>query len=393
MAKNVYVGVSNVAHKVKKVYVGVSNVARKVKKIYVGVSNVARLVFTSELKVEKITNSLNSLSYGVDRLAGVTTTYVLSRVSHTVATFAGGCTRNTGTHRDDVRRYNESLTGSQVLQLTAARDQLTAASVGGCALFAGGMDNSNYYDIVDVFLYGATRQTALALSSSRVRFAGASVGDYAIFTGGYTGTTFVSTAEAFDESLTKSSITNRSSANDQLAGASVGEDYAIFAGGVFSSSQTVDAYNKSLTKSTPTNISVGRDQLAGASVGDYAIFAGGRASTVNPNTVSDVVDAYNASLVRSTPTALSVARTLLCGASIGKDYALFAGGISYTSTGNTVYNVVDAYDAALTRTTPTVLDSARSEFAGASVGSSYALFAGGWVNSNDSLKTVEGYRT
>lgn len=42
MAKNVYVGVNNVARKVTSMYVGVNGVARKIKKAYVGVNGVAQ---------------------------------------------------------------------------------------------------------------------------------------------------------------------------------------------------------------------------------------------------------------------------------------------------------------------------------------------------------------
>ena len=57
--------------------------------------------------------------------------------------------------------------------------------------------------------------------------------------------------------------------------------------------------------------------------GSYALFGGGSNSSTYG--ASTVVDAYNASLTRSTPTALSVARTALGAAAIG-NYALFAGG-------------------------------------------------------------------
>lgn len=42
MAKNTYIGVSNVARKVKNIYIGVNGVARKVKKAWIGVGGVAR---------------------------------------------------------------------------------------------------------------------------------------------------------------------------------------------------------------------------------------------------------------------------------------------------------------------------------------------------------------
>ena len=42
MVKNEYIGVSNIARKVKQLFVGENNVARKVKSVFVGVNNVAR---------------------------------------------------------------------------------------------------------------------------------------------------------------------------------------------------------------------------------------------------------------------------------------------------------------------------------------------------------------
>ena len=47
MAKNIYVGVSDVARKVTKAYVGVSGTARKIIKGYVGVNGVAQQFFSS----------------------------------------------------------------------------------------------------------------------------------------------------------------------------------------------------------------------------------------------------------------------------------------------------------------------------------------------------------
>lgn len=46
MAKGQYIGVNNVARKVKQQYIGVDNVARKVKSGYIGVNNVARQFFS-----------------------------------------------------------------------------------------------------------------------------------------------------------------------------------------------------------------------------------------------------------------------------------------------------------------------------------------------------------
>lgn len=49
MSKAAYIGVGNVARKVKKMYVGVDGVARKVKKGYIGVNGVARLFYTADM--------------------------------------------------------------------------------------------------------------------------------------------------------------------------------------------------------------------------------------------------------------------------------------------------------------------------------------------------------
>ena len=75
-----------------------------------------------------------------------------------------------------------------------------------------------------------------------------------------------------------------------------------------------------------------------------------------------------------TATALSVARQHLAATSVG-NYALFGGG---ETTNNS--NVIDAYDASLTRTTPTALGEARDQLAGTTVGN-FALFAGGYTGS------------
>lgn len=54
MAKAMYIGVDNVARKVKKLYIGVDGVARKVKKGYIGVNGVARLFYSSGLPLSSL---------------------------------------------------------------------------------------------------------------------------------------------------------------------------------------------------------------------------------------------------------------------------------------------------------------------------------------------------
>ena len=93
-------------------------------------------------------------------------------------------------------------------------------------------------------------------------------------------------------------------------------------------------------------------------------------------TYTNTVDAYNASLTRSTPTALSVARGDLAATSVG-NYALFGGGYDATPDSTKAYSTVDAYNASLTRSVPTTLAAASGGPDATTVGN-YALFAGGY---------------
>jgi len=54
MAKNAYIGVSNVARKIKQPFVGVGGVARKIKNAYIGVGGVARQFFQSGTPVSTL---------------------------------------------------------------------------------------------------------------------------------------------------------------------------------------------------------------------------------------------------------------------------------------------------------------------------------------------------
>lgn len=53
MTKCPYLGISEVARRVRKMYIGVDGVARKVTRAYVGIDNVARLFYTSEFFMPK----------------------------------------------------------------------------------------------------------------------------------------------------------------------------------------------------------------------------------------------------------------------------------------------------------------------------------------------------
>ena len=54
MAKNIYIGVDNVARKVKQPYIGINNIARKVKSGFIGVDNVARQFYKSGITLSSL---------------------------------------------------------------------------------------------------------------------------------------------------------------------------------------------------------------------------------------------------------------------------------------------------------------------------------------------------
>ena len=125
----------------------------------------------------------------------------------------------------------------------------------------------------------------------------------------------------------------------------------------------------------------GGTYLGTATIGNYALFAGGYDS--------NAVSAYDASLTKTTPTALSKARQSMGATTIG-DYALFGGG--YNGNSNSRFATVDAYDINLTRTTPTVLSKARNNLAATTIGN-YALFGGGYDINTTNASTVDAYNT
>lgn len=104
--------------------------------------------------------------------------------------------------------------------------------------------------------------------------------------------------------------------------------------------------------------------------------------TYNPY---DVVDAYDDALTRSTAVSLSSKRSDVAAASVGQ-FGLFGGGGYYrtlgSSSGTVGETTVDAYNERLVRTTAASLSTGRSRTSAVSIGR-YAIFAGGYCN--DSL--------
>ena len=387
MAKAAYIGVDSVAQKVKKIYIGVDGVARKVKKAYIGVDCVARLFYQSKLNLKRYGTATGLSAACYSPGAATIGNYAL---------IAGGQT-GTSTFSSNVNAYNKSLTKSSATALSAARSEMGAASVGDHALFAGGYIYSKKSSAVDAYDSALTRLDATALAQSRAHLQGVNVGNYALFVGGDTpsGTRGCKDVEAFDKSLTKTTPTELSTGRQSFAAARVG-DYAIVAGGYTYSTitPTAEAYDASLTKvASVSEISQAKQNLAGATAGSHALFAGGIYQQSESGSAwsysSDTVDAYDKSLTRTAIPALSAKLSYLAGATLD-EYAIFAGGTTTVrSSTSTVSNVVNSYDASLTRTVQSALAVARNNLAGVTIGN-YALLAGG-RNDSSFYNTVDVY--
>lgn len=350
---------------------------KAVKKIYLGDA----LLWPTKKELEYI-GTITPLSEARSQLAAASV--------GDYALFAGGYS-----NKSTVDAYDTALTRTTPTPLSRAGFALAAATVGDYALFGGGrISSSGLSNIVDAYNKSLIRTTAPTnLRDFRHSLAAAVVGNHALFGGGKgigDHSTNYNTVDAYDASLTSKSVDWLTYPGRFCLAAAATEKYAVFGGGRSTGQYvtdnkyftTVDAYDTSLTHTTPTELSLTRESLAAAAVGDYILFAGGKtgysAGGAYP-VYSNIVDAYDANLTRTTPQELSVARMCIAGLTTG-EFALFGGGMQ---NGTEHFAVVDAYDASLTRTTLTELGVKTTYLAAATVGD-YALFGGGsrmnWIN-------------
>lgn len=235
---------------------------------------------------------------------------------------------------------------------------LSAVSLGGYAIFAGGVGNSGGSLSVDAFDSNLSRITLQELYQGSGDMKAAAVGDYALFS-------VNGTVEIYDKTLTRYGTKALSSNRRGMAAASIGS-YALFAGGYLNSAESniVDAFDENLTRITPTVLSAQSQALAAASNANYAIFGGGISSYSKLNNVT----AYNSNLTRSTPAGLSEARMSFAAVRAG-NYVVFAGDVETLA--------VDAYDLFLTKTLPEKFSQKRGDYAGTTIGN-HGIFAGGY---------------
>lgn len=371
MAKKAYVGVSNVARKVKKMYVGINGVARKVKKGYIGVNGVARLFFTSVGEViRRGSTTLSQPQY--ETCATGVGDYAL---------FALG---DNGSPVGIIDAFNSALTRTtptQYVYLWSAG----AAALPSYGLIAFG----SYSDGERVRTYRAytsqlTVTTSSFASGSRSSPASASTGDYAIFCGGSISSYSTDTINIINNSLTENTSHGFRYPTDShsILGISFG-NYAIFVSG----KTTGIIISSTLTKSTPTLLEDAYfPEFAATTVGNYAIIG----SCESMNSSWNKVQVLNSSLTAQYAPSFITGRGWYGAASLG-NFAIFAGGKRANPSGNYDYvylNSTEIYDSSLTVSTGPTLATSRYYITGVTVGSNAFMGGGQTFNADGHYSSV-----
>lgn len=175
--------------------------------------------------------------------------------------------------------------------LSEARYEIFAVEVGGVALFAGGILNS---DTVDIYYSSTNTWSTHQLSEARTFYGKpVRVGSKAFFMGGsINGAASSAAIDIYDASTDTWSITVMPRASTFFATAVVGT-HVFVAGYDGVPSSAIDIYDTATDSWSVASLSVARGGISATTVGNYTLFAGGW--TPGPNTVFDTVDIYDAS--------------------------------------------------------------------------------------------------
>lgn len=319
MARKIYYGAGGKARKVKKIYYVAGGRARKVRRGYIGVGGKARPFWTG-----------GELAYYGNSEDGAVEGLVPQGISARAATPAGDYALFSIFPQKTANAYHKYLQRVSVSVTVSYAPYLKyAASVGGHALFAGGLGSDGNYGIAGVVAISSQLvvKSPSSLSEGRDLLGAASTKSYAIFAGGQpyannngfgAPTTKV---DAYSSGLTRTTAQALEKAKDSLQGESFfGGGYALFAWGGYANSSsnqgsynTMDAYNNSLVRTNPEPLDDKYSSITHACTEEHALF---RVS-------STVINAYSKDLtkirVSNTPNV-----TGMKGLRLG-EYALFAG--------------------------------------------------------------------
>lgn len=290
-----YVGISNLAQKVKKIYVGIGGIARKVVKAYVGVYGIARKFF--ELISAKTVSYYGQIT-NLSENANVKTWGSMGDYS----IFFCGQTGGNSSCTNVVELYDKNLTHS----LGTSADEKRRGSVfaktgiaGNYGCFTGGLNGSTWLPAKAYCYDSNLTRTSITMQTQRNRGAGASSKSLAIFYGSERASN--QPADAIDENLTVTVSSLPGGSYYHINGGARAGDYAVFPC-AYSYKTTARIYDDNLTLQELSNISAGRFQPTSATMGNKAVFAGG-----NPTdgAKSNAVDIYDEDLVHTSTTLVA----------------------------------------------------------------------------------------
>ncbi|NES64341.1 MAG: hypothetical protein F6K24_03235, partial [Okeania sp. SIO2D1] len=290
------------------------------------------------------------------------------------------------------------------LKLSSSRSSLAATTVGNFAIFAGGYEkNREPSKVVDIFKCNSQGKleklgTKIELTEARGELVATTVGNFAIFAGGYEKNrepskvvdVFKCNSQGKLEKLDTKELGTEiklTVARGELAATTVG-NFAIFAGGYEKNrepSKVVDVFKcnsqgKLEKLNTEIELTVARGELAATTVGNFAIFAGGKYNHREASRVVDVFKCDNQGNLEKLgsdiayPLYLTANRARLAATTVG-NLAIFAGGYNHS-----YLNRVDVFrcdsKGNLKKLTPRYLKYGRYNLAATTVGN-LAIFAGG----------------
>lgn len=227
------------------------------------------------------------MRYNCDKLAATS-------VGHYVL-FANGLGAGGG-RQNFVEAYNSSLTkySPQIENTRYSASYRAATSVGDLALIAGGgygNTGTSYIDVVDVYDSSLTKNSNSSLSVARHMLTATTVNGNALFAGGSGINGKVSVVDAFDASATCTTISPLKEKKMNAYAVTI-NGTALFLGGEISTStrsSVVDAYDGSLTHTNPQSLAEGRYNHGVAVVGAFVIVAGG---TTDSSSYASNAEAY-----------------------------------------------------------------------------------------------------
>lgn len=273
MAKGIYLGIDSLSRKVKKMFVGVEGVARKVKKGYVGVNGIARLFFSGA--------GFSTLSY-----VGEITPLVAARQRLSAGTIGDYAVFVNG-----VDEYSRKVTATDIYDDDLVHSSLNAISVrelsavtdihGSQLIFCGGSTwgagfNNQYGGAFDPELV----ITNVNFDEERSEVCAVTAGDNALFVGGSQGPEVYCFSQDLTRSKFNKPVGGRGKTGYRYLYGQRSQKHAIVLGGYDNWNEPqsmIAAWDDNLTyipdfASTPNGV---YSDISEGHTENYAVFVGG----------------------------------------------------------------------------------------------------------------------